>query len=726
MAERRPRVTEVASAWVSLVPSARGFGKRLDSEVSGEVSRSGGGIGKKFGGALKVGALGVAGAAGGILGTALLKGFDRLQGIDQAEAKLKGLGHSTKSVDTIMSNALTSVKGTAFGLDAAATTAAGAVAAGVKPGKDLERTLSLVGDAATIAGTDMGTMGSIFNKVAASDMIQGDVLAQLGDAGIPVLQLLAKEMGVSATEVRKLASAGEIDFATFQNAMEGGLGGAAQESGQTFSGALANMQAALGRLGANLLGGVFSKMPALFGSVTASLDRLGPAATQVGEWIGSAFSALGPILGQVRDFFSGGAGVGLVGGLQTLGTTITTTLLPVLTTMATTFTTTILPAVMTLGTWLMTTLIPVFQQLWTIISTQVLPILVSIGTFVYGTLVPALVSMWTQIAANLKPIFEQLVATFRERVLPTIQRLLAKFREWLPTIQSVIMIVVRVISAVLRLASAILGKVLPPVIRFAGFLIGNLVGAISTVIGWVVRIVSAVIRFGTILVGAVRSAARFASGVIEKVGEVMDEIRDLPTKVKNALSDAVNWLVQTGKDVITGLGNGIVKQARDWLKSKAESVAGWIPGWIKKRLGIASPSKVTTLLGEQIGEGLARGMERSRKPIEDAAKGMTDAVSRSLAVDAFALPDARFFASALRAEQGRLTAELTGGRFRDVTRLSRSLTRGDRAGEQLDRVAVEVALLRRDMAGSPERTGLAAAEGMKRGGNSVASRRRRD
>src|SRR5690606_13061921 len=31
-------------------------------------------------------------------------------------------------------------------------------------------------------------------------------------------------------------------------------------------------------------------------------------------------------------------------------------------------------------------------------------------------------------------------------------------------------------------------------------------------------------------------------------------------------------------------------------------------GWLKKRLGIASPSRVTTLIGRQTGEGLALGL----------------------------------------------------------------------------------------------------------------------
>ena len=66
---------------------------------------------------------------------ALFKGGQRLVAIDDATNKLEGLGHSAKEVQRIMDNALASVKGTAFGLDEAATTAAGAVASGIQPGK---------------------------------------------------------------------------------------------------------------------------------------------------------------------------------------------------------------------------------------------------------------------------------------------------------------------------------------------------------------------------------------------------------------------------------------------------------------------------------------------------------------------------------------------------------------------------------------------------------------
>ena len=222
----------IGVADILVVPVFKDLQKKVGKELDGVANSAGDKAGKGLGGKMTDavtgfmgGAMKAAGIAGGLsvgaaFGTALFKGFGRLQAIENAKAKLSGLGHSAETVQGIMNNALAAVKGTAFGLDEAATVAAGAVAAGVKPGKDLERTLKLTGDAATIAGVGMGEMGAIFNKVASSNKIQGDVIAQLNDAGIPIIQLLGKELGKSAEETVKLASEGKINFETFQKAME--------------------------------------------------------------------------------------------------------------------------------------------------------------------------------------------------------------------------------------------------------------------------------------------------------------------------------------------------------------------------------------------------------------------------------------------------------------------------------------------------------------------------
>lgn len=309
----------IGYATLPIIPSFKGVGSGLAKQISAPLrsagatagaaggTAAGGGFAKGLGRAVAgvgkvtagiVGgglALGV-GAIGVVAGTAFSKGLDRAISIQNAQAKLTGLGHSTQTVTKIMDNALASVKGTAFGLGDAAGVAAGAVAAGIAPGQQLQRVLGLVADSATIAGTDMGSMGSIFNKVAASGKLQGDVIAQLQDAGVPVLQFVAKEIGKTAAETADLASEGKIDFATFSNAMEAGLGGAALSSGKTAEGAWDNVGAALGRLGVSFMSGAVATAPRLFTSVAGATDRasaaLAPYAAIINTKVAGAMKGL--------------------------------------------------------------------------------------------------------------------------------------------------------------------------------------------------------------------------------------------------------------------------------------------------------------------------------------------------------------------------------------------------------------------------------------------------
>ena len=127
-------------------------------------------------------------ATSAVAGITLVKGWNRLTGIDDARAKLTGLGHDAQSVETIMNSALESVKGTSFGMDEAATTAANAVAAGIKPGQELTKYLSMTADAAAIAGISMSEMGSIINKVQTGQTVYTENVEQLADRGLPQYQ----------------------------------------------------------------------------------------------------------------------------------------------------------------------------------------------------------------------------------------------------------------------------------------------------------------------------------------------------------------------------------------------------------------------------------------------------------------------------------------------------------------------------------------------------------
>lgn len=293
---------------VSLLPSGRGFSKATQDEAEkgfkgAEKSSNGffSGVAKWA----KRGTVLVGGMVATVAGLAAGGGISRALNIEDATAKLKGLGHDTKSVEQIMTDALASVKGTAFGLDAAATSAASAVAAGIKPGKELERYLKLTADAATIAGVSMEEMGSIINKATAKGKVGMDDLNRLTERGVPILQMLAKEYGVSAEEMSKMVSRGEVDAERFRKALEDNVGGAALESGNTTRGAFANMRAALSRLGLAFVGDGLSGAKTFFNEVTVILDglteRFGPWAKEIQDKIKGAFQ----IEGMGEKFLSG-------------------------------------------------------------------------------------------------------------------------------------------------------------------------------------------------------------------------------------------------------------------------------------------------------------------------------------------------------------------------------------------------------------------------------------
>lgn len=257
-------------------------------------------------------------AAVGVGFTALLSkyvmmgGIDRALNIEDAQAKLRGLGHDTKAMEEIMDSALESVLGTAYGLDDAATAAASAVAAGVKPGKELTRYLSIAADTATIAGVSFSEMGSIFGKVQTQQRAYTMEINQLADRGIPIYQWLQEELGVTQEALRDMVSDGEIDSKTYFKVIEENIGGAALESGKTTRGAWANMQAAMSRVGAAIVEDIIPRIRNAFGSMTEwfdyNADRISDIASQMLEggldrfvelfkWIRENFAKIGGAIG---------------------------------------------------------------------------------------------------------------------------------------------------------------------------------------------------------------------------------------------------------------------------------------------------------------------------------------------------------------------------------------------------------------------------------------------
>ncbi|MFJ3035570.1 tape measure protein [Curtobacterium pusillum] len=745
-------MAEEAVAYVSIVPVSKGAGRQIEQQINGtavgqSVGRQiGGSTTRAIGASIRGAATATVAAGAAAIGASLVKGFARLTAIDTATAKLKGLGNSAGDVSKIMDNALASVKGTAFGLDAAGTVAAAAVAAGIKPGTQLTGVLKTIADTATIAGASMQDTGAIFNSVAARGKLQGDDLMQLQSRGVPVLQFLAKHYGITAQAASDMVSKGEVDFTNFAAAMQENLGGAALKSGDTFTGALANIGASLGRIGAGILGGVFPKLAPAFQALTKALAPVEAKATQIGNAIGNvvgpaidrvvgllqsgttAFEGMGKVLAPLGAAFAalgiGGLGTllgrlgpafaGLSGPLTALGGPLGAVAAAIGGLIATSpdlqaafggLIQSLLPTLSAIGysvgeafgqigpviqallgevgnvlanvvgaagpllqqlLSVFANLVPVLTPVITILGTALTqalasllpPVLqvISVVTQLIGQLVPVLLPVFSQLIAaiaplvatiigTLAPVFAQLITAIAPLVSQIASVLIPIIQALLPVITTVFNAIVPIIQAAMQIVQGVIQVV-------TGIISGNwsqvwsgiknifqgVWNAIKAIVMAAINIVKSVITAGVNVVKSLWSAAwnsiravistvwnGVVSGVTSGISKVIGVVATIQSKILAALAGAGSWLLSVGKNIITGLVNGI-SGAAGQVTEKMKSIAQGAISTVKNFLGIHSPSRVMAQLGGYVAQGLANGIKSGSSGVASASRSMTNAV----------------------------------------------------------------------------------------------------
>lgn len=692
--------------FVTLVPSAKGFGSKLKSDVSGDVGGVGRSLGSTFGKLFVLGA-GVIAAAGigSFLKDSIVEARDAQKTGAATTAILKATGGaanlSAKQIGTLASS-----------LSAKTAVDDEQIQAGANlllTFKNVKREGSGLNDVfgrATAAGLDLAAAG--FGSVegnakqlgkALNDPIKG--ISALSKAGVTFTAAQQSQIkGFVASN--DLLSAQKIILGEVEHQV-GGTAAATATSGEKAAVAFGNIKEAVGTALLPVIDGLFNLFLSQVPRITALVAGIGPAFSQLqaflaptvaqasafidqfsrGVGIGGAFagalstvsSAVGAAFGFINaNRASFAAFVGVIGaaagiarayaaaqtlinialtanpiglavvaiaalvaglviaynhsetfrnGVNQAFNLIKAQFLPVLQQVANTFLTVIVPALTSFVGYVASALMPIFLKVAGIITGQVIPIITSLATFFLTRLFPAISQIVTAVAQNLKPIFDQLVATFQSRVLPAIQSLLGKFQEAQPTIQRVALVVVQVIGKVLEFAAAILGKVVPAAIRLVGFLLGNIIPAIGSVIGAVVKIVGKMLDFGGALIGAGKSVADFATKVGNKISEVVTFFITLPIKIGNALAGLPGQLLSIGGNIVAGLANGIRAGAGRVLDA-VQSLINLIPKKMRSFFGIASPSKLTTILGEYIGDGLAKGLTNSSRKVTKAMEKVLD------------------------------------------------------------------------------------------------------
>lgn len=266
-----------SKAWEGLTAGA----KRA-AAAAGDALKSG------LGGAARGAAVAIAGGVATMLG----KGFARLNSLNQAEARLTGLGLAGEQLTSVMDSADKAVTGTAYSMADAAQAAGMMASAGIQAGSGMDDAMKALVATTAASGAEMSEITPIYTKIAAAGKVTGETMAQMLDRGINASGALQKSLGKTAEEVTAMVSSGEIDFTTFVEAINGDLSMLAASMGGTLGGMTANVLSAFGRIGAEVQKPIFDALLVAMPSVLDFTKRL---ATAVKEFMAPLQGQLTPL-----------------------------------------------------------------------------------------------------------------------------------------------------------------------------------------------------------------------------------------------------------------------------------------------------------------------------------------------------------------------------------------------------------------------------------------------
>ena len=581
------------------------FSKKIEN-IGSKLS----GIGSKLTNSITKPALA---AATALAAVPLVKGWNRMTQIDEARVKLEALGNSAKEVDSIMDNALASVKGTAYGMDEAATTAANAVAAGIQPGKELERYLKNIADAASVAGADMSEMGSIFNKCATTNAAYNEELQQLSDRGLPIYTWLAEAAGVSAAEIKEMASQGEISCADLQNAIETHIDGAAKTMGsKTITGALSNISAAISRIGANFLGSsndassfAGKVLPAL-NNITAYLGTIEEKAKEWGAVFGEVFSALTsycttgsanlsglsdsagrivskltPVIGVVKSVTTEFASLSTKGKLGLLGAVV--------------FAGSVISAMGKVITAVSGSA-NAFKTVKTAVSalsagfSPILLIIAAVAAaFAYlmttnDEFRGSVISMVDALLSSLTPVLQQIAGALTLLLTGLLPPLLGIIQSIAPLISTIIAVLATVIPPIMSIVSVAIEAVtdiitnLMPIIDTVSNVIATVMAIVMPIVSFVADIIAGIVSVVSPLVGVIVTVfGNILSGISNVMSNVLSVVSNVFAKMRSA------WSGLTG--FVGGVFSGI-SSAVSTLVGKVKGFVNGVIGGINAAIGI--------------------------------------------------------------------------------------------------------------------------------------------
>ena len=607
--------SDVATAYVQIVPSARGISGGIEQAVGGDaaVSSAGASIGGKLAGAIKV-AITAAGI-GAALGKALTEGAALEQSIGGVETLFKGSASQvTAAADQAFRTAGVSANGymeqvTSF----SATLLQGLGGDTAAAAKYANQAIIQMSDNANKMGTDMSAIQYAYQGFAKDNYTMLDNL-KLGYGGTQAeMARLINDSGVLGDSVKVTAdTVKDVPFNSIIDAIQviqdnlGITGTTAEEAATTLSGSFASMQAAASNVMANLTLGrdVGPALQGLAQTVTTFLaGNLLPA-------IGNILSALVPQVIPVGTQMLQSLGAGLAQGVPNFLAQALPMVLQFTETLRTNFGNIVdagIDLLLNLAQGIangLPALIEYVPQIITNIAGLIndnAPKLLAAGLKIIVTLGMGLIQAIPTLIANIPQIIQAVVSVFTAF-------------NWISLGSNIITMlkngITSMVSAVQSAGTSIFDAVKNA--------IANLPSALQSIGNNAVSSMASGLKS---MLGSVLSAARgILTGIVGIIkglpGQLWSLAKSAASKLWNAF--VVNDWNGLGTNIIQGIINGIGSMAGA-LWEAATNVAKAALNAIKSFFGIASPSKLMQFeIGPYIPQGLALGIEKNAGYVTDA------------------------------------------------------------------------------------------------------------
>lgn len=567
-------MADVGSAFVTLMPSMRGFASQINAEFSGiNLGSQGTRIGSEFGDGVnsgfskastgatgfsgKMAALGgaVAGVASNIAGSLIdsvvgLAGemVSAADGAQKFASTLSFAGIDDSTIKQLTASTQAYADQTVYDLNDIRNVTAQLAANGVN---DYATLAEAAGNLNAVAGGNADTfksVGMVLTQTAGSGKLMTENWNQLTDA-IPgasgALQEAMRNAGAFEGNFREAMENGEISadefFAAVQQLGMQDVAIKAATSTSTIEGALGNLQASVTGVGSQV---ITALTPAITGAMTMVSGAISQLPTIFSTIAAVAQPALQPI----------------IAAFQNMATVIAPVILQVASML--------MPALTSLGTALGSLASAVIPVIAAAIQT-VSPIIAQIVSVV-GQLV-------NQIIAGVTPAINN-IAAIVQAVLPAIQN---AFQIWGTYIQNVINAVFPFIQTVIQTVMDVINSVISTVLALvqgdwegvwsgiqsiASSIWNGVQNIISSAINAVLGVIQAILnQISSIWSGAWNSVKSLFSSIWDGIKSaasagidaVVSTVTGIKDKIVGFFSGAGQWLADSGRAILDGLSSGI-------------------------------------------------------------------------------------------------------------------------------------------------------------------------